>query len=149
MTILQSVQLLTVSLVFREGLNAFLAILFTNLSWMVAYFMWITWREHRGKWTSWADAPGMQTACCLTWLFGIIALRSFLVWAVLWTAHRGHHLPWWFESMGNIALISSAFGLGIVGLRSMHIFSPVDWGNKAWIASLVSAAIFTLVTMIM
>jgi hypothetical protein len=128
----------------REIINGFLFVLCVDLALMIAYFMLYTYRTVGADWRK---ADGMPTACALAWVFGILGLRCFLVWFVLWCNNRDIQLPQWFDILGSYAMIVSAFALAVVTLRATFIFTPPEWGNAPWLASVLAAAMFTLVAL--
>lgn len=139
-----ALMLITRSMALREVINGAIFVLCMNLAGLLVYFMIRTYREV--PFHKWRHEEGMDTACVLGWVFGIIGLRSGLVWYALRLANDGEVFSSTLELVSNWSLIVSAVILCAVTLRATYIWTPPAWHNKAWIVSGVLAILFLVIS---
>jgi len=141
--------LITTDLHVREIINGALFVLCGVLSFILAFFMAKTWHDCRlanlcGEHEDWRSIPGIQSACVVSWILGIISLRSGLAWLSLKKMNDGINLNPAFEQWASWTLIGSAIILAIATLRGTYIWTPPKWHNRAWTLSLGATILFLL-----
>ena len=141
MTLLEfnALTLITQSLHVREVINGALFVLCSNLAIMLFYLM-ARMRLLIGK--GWTQEDGMASICVLAWIFGIVGLRSGLVWWSLRIANDGYAFSQSLEMFSNWVLIVSAVIFAMITLRATYLWSPLRWHHKAWIVSGLVASVF-------
>lgn len=138
--------LLLDNLIIREFLNGSLTPLSFNLTIVLTIFLFESYKEGQERGVKWNRIPGVATGCALWWIFGAETIRAGIVWYILREHNDGLPLPVWFEYFSNFAFMVAAFSLIVTMLRCTYIFTPPIWGNRFWIYSAISTAIFLTIS---
>lgn len=129
----------------REVVNGALFVMCGNLALILSFFMCKTWYDCRlADEPRWRQVPGIQTACVMAWILGVISVRSGLVWYSLKLANDGIAFPAIFEETASWVLVGSAIILGLATLRGTYIWTPPKWHNRAWAISVALTSIFLI-----
>lgn len=85
----------------------------------------------------------LQPALALSCIFaGETFLRAYL-WYIRDHINSGINLN------ADPMLVASSSGLAAIGvLCAIRVFSPEEWGNKAWVTSSVLAGLFMIITLL-
>lgn len=134
----------------REVINGYAMILCMTLSLMIGVFMWdsiIDWYAGNRARTvkSWAEVPGIQTACALWWIFVAETYRTGAVWTLYQLGkHADEHSIFldgsaYWSSYGYL-LAGIILNVGL--LRAIYIFTPPEWKNRVWIYASLGGVMF-------
>jgi len=137
----------------REIINGYAFVLCLTLTIMITVFLWDTWiKEGPMSYERWSKFPGVQTACCLWWIFGAEAYRTCNVW-LTYNLGRMAARATLGDAIGvgmfSASSASSTLGYLLAGtvlnlalMRAIYIWTPLDWKGRVWIYASLGAVIF-------
>ena len=146
MTLLEfnPITLIDASLHMREIVNGALAVMCGNLAIILAWFMARTWWECHNTGCVWHKIEGIQSACVMMWIMGIISFRSAIAWMSLHLNTGGINQSTHFQAIASWGLVLSATILAAVTLRGTYIWTPPKIHHRAWLFSASVTALFLL-----
>lgn len=144
----------------REIINGYAFVLLLTLTIMIMVFLWDTWiKEGPMSYDRWARFPGVQTACCLWWIFGSEAYRTCNVWLTynLGRVAVRDTLGQAITGVGMFSASSAASTLGYLTagtilcvslMRAIYIWTPPDWKRRVWVYASIGAVVFVTVPIV-
>lgn len=140
----------------REVINGYAMILCLALTMMVGVFMWdsvVDWYERAAAGrnplaktgATWAEVPGIQTACALWWIFLAETYRTGAVWMLYQIGKNANDNGPFFSSgayWSSYGYLLAGVVLNLGLLRAIYIFTPPEWKDRVWIYATVAAGLF-------